>query len=238
MTVKNEQPAPLPDECFISSALQNVVCAGERNTNRRAAGEDPVKRNQILEGARVVFSRTGFDAANMNDITREAGVSKSTIYVYFSNKEELFVELIARERDALFGNLREILTSDLTAEETLRQYGTMLAGKLLSEETIKAQRAVVGIVGRMPEMSRDFYTKGYTVGQSILGTWLKERVARGEMQIDDTELAVNQFIELCMAGQYRARLFGKRADVLSPEELKRNVDSAIHIFCKAYMAGS
>ena len=53
---------------------------------RPAAGQDPVKRKQIIEGARRVFITVGFDAASMNDITREAGVSKGTIYVYFNNK--------------------------------------------------------------------------------------------------------------------------------------------------------
>src|SRR5690349_16872873 len=56
---------------------------------RPAAGQDPAKREQILEGARRVFIEMGFDAASMNDITRAAGVSKGTIYVYFANKEEL-----------------------------------------------------------------------------------------------------------------------------------------------------
>ena len=41
----------------------------------------------------------GFDAASMNDITREAGVSKGTIYVYFENKEDLFSAMIEQERD-------------------------------------------------------------------------------------------------------------------------------------------
>jgi AcrR family transcriptional regulator len=238
MTVKNQQPASQPDECLTVSLLQNLVCPADRNPNRRAAGADPAKRNKILEGARIVFSRMGFDAANMNDVTREAGVSKSTIYVYFANKEELFVELIARERDALFGNLRDILDSDLTIEETLRQYGTLLAGKVLSEETIRAQRAVLGFMGRMPDMGRDFYMKGYAEGQSLLGRWLEERVNRGEMQIADIELSVNQFVELCMAGQYRARLFGKKFGNPSPEELRHNVNSAIAMFCRIYNAKS
>ena len=47
----------------------------------------------------------GFDAASMNDITREAGVSKGTIYVYFANKEELFEALIEEERRAIFNDL-------------------------------------------------------------------------------------------------------------------------------------
>ena len=65
---------------------------------RPAAGQDPAKRQQIIEGARRVFIDMGFDAASMNDITREAGVSKGTIYVYFANKEELFEALIEEER--------------------------------------------------------------------------------------------------------------------------------------------
>ena len=50
-------------------------------TGRRVAGEDPAKREQILDGAKRVFMEQGFEAASMNDITRAAGVSKVTIYV-------------------------------------------------------------------------------------------------------------------------------------------------------------
>ena len=76
---------------------------------RPAAGQDPAKRQQIIEGARRVFIDMGFDAASMNDITREAGVSKGTIYVYFANKEELFEALIEEERCAIFNDLYEAL---------------------------------------------------------------------------------------------------------------------------------
>ena len=76
---------------------------------RPAAGQDPAKREQIMEGARHVFMDKGFDAASMNDITREAGVSKGTIYVYFANKEELFEALVEEERCKIFQNLYETL---------------------------------------------------------------------------------------------------------------------------------
>ncbi len=73
------------EECELLESLRR---------GRPAAGQDPVKRAQIIEGARRVFIDKGFEAASMNDITREAGVSKGTIYVYFANKEELFEALI------------------------------------------------------------------------------------------------------------------------------------------------
>ena len=48
---------------------------------RSGAGQDPRKRQQILDGARKLFLAEGFDAASMGDIARSAGVSKGTLYV-------------------------------------------------------------------------------------------------------------------------------------------------------------
>ncbi len=84
---------------------QTAVSAAPRRKGKVAAGQDPAKRAQILDGAREVFARLGFDAASMNDITREAGVSKSTIYVYFASKEDLFEALVAETRERLFAEV-------------------------------------------------------------------------------------------------------------------------------------
>lgn len=76
------------------------------------------KRRQIMDGARSAFLASGFDGASMNDIAREAGVSKGTLYAYFGSKEELFEAIIqaeysqAAERLCAFkrgGEVREML---------------------------------------------------------------------------------------------------------------------------------
>src|SRR5690606_41476277 len=83
------------------------------------------RSRQILEGAQSVFLRMGFDAASMNDITREAGVSKGTIYVYFNSKEDLFVALCEHYRHTMFSELIDTLdrseehTSELQSRENL-----------------------------------------------------------------------------------------------------------------------
>ena len=207
----------------------------DRKTNRKIAGEDPAKRDQILDGARKVFTRMGFDGASMSDITREAGVSKGTIYVYFKNKEDLFLALIARQRDAFFGDLRQLLDEGMPVRETLLLYGEILTTTLLSSDAIRAQRAIIGTVGRMPDMGVDFYNNGPRVGHGLLGQWLQAKVDLGLLKIPDIELASNQFIELCLAGQLRARLFGAITADPSPETVRNTVGLAVEVFCKAYM---
>src|SRR5277367_2839243 len=61
------------------------------------AAEDSAKRRQIVQGARAIFLAQGFDAASMSDIARSAGVSKGTLYVYFTNKEQLFEAIVMEE---------------------------------------------------------------------------------------------------------------------------------------------
>ena len=127
---------------------------------RPAAGQDPVKRAQIIEGARRVFIDKGFEAASMNDITREAGVSKGTIYVYFANKEELFEALIEEERGTIFKNMYDMLDRADDLRQTLVKFGKVLSMKITSARVIQAQRTVIGASDRIPDMGARFYERG------------------------------------------------------------------------------
>ena len=139
---------------------------------RLAAGQDPAKRKQIIDGARRVFIDMGFDAASMNDITREAGVSKGTIYVYFANKEELFEALIECERQTIFANLYDALEFEGDIREVLIRYGIALALKITFPTVLKAQRTVISICERMPELGVRFYERGPKRGHDKLAEYL------------------------------------------------------------------
>jgi AcrR family transcriptional regulator len=55
------------------------------------------RRDEILEAARGRFRRFGYSKTTMEEIAADAGISKGTIYIYFQNKEDIFIELIKRE---------------------------------------------------------------------------------------------------------------------------------------------
>ena len=52
---------------------------------------------QVLEGARTIFLRDGFEGASVDDIAREAAVSKATLYSYFPDKRVMFMEVFRNE---------------------------------------------------------------------------------------------------------------------------------------------
>lgn len=79
-------------------------------------------REQIIDSAKVIFSRFGFRKTTMNDIARSLHRAKSSIYYYFGSKEEIFEEVIRREYTYLKECLRDALAAEDTPQGKLRAY--------------------------------------------------------------------------------------------------------------------
>jgi AcrR family transcriptional regulator len=56
----------------------------------------PDRRAQILDVALRLFARQGFHDANIDDICREAGIARGTLYQYFENKDSVMLEVMNR----------------------------------------------------------------------------------------------------------------------------------------------
>lgn len=203
---------------------------------RLAAGQDQTKRDQILSGAHRVFTRMGFDAASMNDITREAQVSKGTIYVYFSSKEELFEALIERERGVLFAGIEAALEVPGQTAEKLRALAEAIIRVLCSDTVIRAHRIVIGVSERMPDLGLRFFDRGATRTTRLLAGFLQTEADRGLLIVPDTAFAAAQFVELSIAGLFRRRLFGQMAEEPSASDIARNADATVAMFLKFYAA--
>ncbi|MBK5958041.1 hypothetical protein CCR97_07425 [Rhodoplanes elegans] len=201
---------------------------------RAPAGTDPAKRRQILEGAARVFSAMGFDAASMNDIAREAGVSKGTLYVYFEHKEELFCALIADQRHKHLAELKALIDDGPDVRATLTRWATAYVTLLTTDWAVRVQRVVLGVTERMPEIGRGFFTEGPGCGISILSTYFDRMTARGLLAIDDTTLASWQFSELVHASLLRPLLYRWHDGPPSAEEIARVVGHAVEMFFAYY----
>jgi TetR/AcrR family transcriptional regulator of autoinduction and epiphytic fitness len=208
--------------------------AEEAPQRRHAPGEDPAKRAQILAGAGRVIGRMGYDAASVNDIAREAGVSKGTIYAYFDDKLDLFEALMDEARDRLFEAVGSELELPGPVEERLYHYGKALARTLCCDHVVRAHRVTIGVTERMPDLGQRFYERGAVRGGRILGDFLRARIAAGELEIPDLSLATAQFVELCLAGIFRRRLLADLPHPPSEEDLHRTVHGAVDLFLCRY----
>jgi AcrR family transcriptional regulator len=198
------------------------------STEAAPDAQDSAKRRQILDGARLVFLRDGYDGASMSDVAREAGVSKGTLYVYFPSKEALFEAQIRDGRARQAEHLAK-LTAEGAPEETLRRYGVSLLTALASPESVAQVRAVLGVTGKFPQFGRAFYEAGVGHGVGRLAAYLEAETARGRLRVAQPQLAAVDFLEGCKAGAFARLLFGV-VDALSADEIEANVARAVSTF--------
>ncbi|MGD9510497.1 MAG: TetR/AcrR family transcriptional regulator [Geminicoccaceae bacterium] len=208
----------------------------DRPTGEIGPDETPAadhKRRQILDGARQVFLADGFDGASMGSIARAAGVSKGTLYSYFENKEGLFERLIQEERSSLAEALFRLDADDPDTRAVLRRLGRSFLAMLIRPEHIASVRMVIGAADKLPRLGQAFYDAGPCQGVARLAAYLDRQVAADRLSIPDTEVAAQQFLDLCSGPVMKRMLF---AVTPAPDQAmaEQQVERALAMFYSAY----
>lgn len=157
------------------------------------------KYDQVLEGAREVFMSDGFSGASVDSIAKRAGVSKATLYSYFPDKRLLFVEVASHECRRQAAEAVEHLDFTLPPREVLTRAGSALMDFMLSETGQQVFRISIAECERFPEIGRAFWENGPGMLENLLTRYFDLAIERGELVIDDKQLAAHQFAELCKA---------------------------------------
>lgn len=193
------------------------------------------KARQIMDGARQAFMELGYEATSVDEIARRAGVSKGTLYSYFADKETMFAAFVHEVCQEQASRTFTIDPNVDDLRETLLTVARGFVSFLVSPFALRVFRVVVAEAERFPSMAQTFYESGPELGTSRLSEFLEARVAAGDLDIADIDLAAQQFIELCKADLFYKRMLAIRARVRG-EEIDRIAAGAVDMFLRAYAA--
>lgn len=192
------------------------------------------KFNQVREGAKRIFLRDGYEGASVDDISREAGVSKATLYSYFPDKRLMFQAVIEAEiesrRIAVF-DLEDHVPAHLAVPRLTREVSRILA----SETEAALYRLIIAEAARFPQLARDFEALRAEMLRTPLQAYLDGFVRRGELEIADTTLAAEQLIRLAGAQVHDGRLLGAKG--IDDTAVLRAGDGAAEMFLRAFAPG-
>jgi len=187
------------------------------------------KYDQVLLGAREVFFRDGFEGASVDDIAKAAKVSKATLYSYFRDKRYLFLEIAMDECRAQAQTAEHEIDFSAPARQVLTEAADRLTAFLLSDLGVRIFRLCVAESERFPEIGQAFYETGPRTGRHILIAYMQGAIARGELVVDDLELAAEQFGELCKADIFSRLVFGV-VNTFTEAERQRVINGAVDLF--------
>jgi TetR/AcrR family fatty acid metabolism transcriptional regulator len=99
---------------------RSVISGQERKVVSNRGPDRQARRQAILQAARQVFARKGFEPATLEAVAREAGLAKGTLYLYFKNKEDLYYHTVLHLLDSLQSNMQARVEQSAGALQKLR----------------------------------------------------------------------------------------------------------------------
>jgi len=192
------------------------------------------KIGQILTAARDLFLESGYGNTSMDAVAKHAGVSKSTLYAHFENKEQLFGAVVGMARHRLQDALTSVSTTDeRDIAKMLSQIGTQFMRYVTEPVSLTIFRVVIGEIHKFPELGREMYQSGNLIIVRLVADFFREWTDAGLLSVDDTMLAARQFLTLVKSDlQFRCLM-----DVDQPAtetDIKRTVDAAVAMFLSYY----
>jgi AcrR family transcriptional regulator len=170
------------------------------------------RREAILRAALEEFSAHGFEAARLEDVARRAGIAKGTIYLYFSDKEALFQELVRSEMLPVVGTLEQAAHLDAPIRTIAEQFIELFVREVVETHRKDVMRLVLSEGTRFPKLAEFYYREVLARALVAVRGLMQRAVARGEISGD----ALLRFPQLIAAPAVVAILWRALFDRFEP----------------------
>jgi TetR/AcrR family transcriptional regulator, mexJK operon transcriptional repressor len=193
--------------------------------------KDLEKRAAILEAAKRLFPKHGFEGTSMDAIATEAGVSKLTVYSHFKDKDTLFHDTVAAK--CAEGMPHEIF--DFVKGAPVRAQLHAIAHKffelIVSPEAMSLHRLMTA--QPEPKLGKLFWEAGPRKTQAELARFLRAEIEAGVLDIPDPDRAASMFMSL-LKGEPFARLSYMCCPHFGEADIEAHIDAVVDFFLRAY----
>lgn len=175
----------------------------------------PQLRDKVLDAADRLLGRLGYRKTTMDDLAREAGIGRRTIYLYFSSKEEVFFASIDRVVERMLEELRRISVAREPAPARLERM--LIARVLLRLDSVRDYyQSLDEMLGALRAGYLERRERWFADEARVLAEVIASGVASGELETDDPEQAARTLVlatNSLLPWSLSARQLGSRKEV-------------------------
>ncbi len=149
-------------------------------TRRRRKAERP---QEILEAAFHQFSRNGYAMTTLDQIAERAGVTKGTIYVYFENKEHLFISMVRELMKATLDTVQDMFErhEGSTADLLRAQFSFIYEHIVEDRRRREVVRMLIAEASRFPALADRYHEEIHRPCMELLKRTIRRGMDRGEI---------------------------------------------------------
>jgi TetR/AcrR family transcriptional repressor of mexJK operon len=190
----------------------------------------------ILDTARQMFLERGYDATSLDDVAAASGVSKTTVYNNFEDKEGLFsaVVLSVTERaEQIISELGATLSGDEPVAARLTAVARALAYGVLNPAVVQLRRLAISEALRFPDIVTAYWDRAPGRTLALLTDSFAQMAAQGELDTEDPAAAAALFA-YAVLGLYQDQALLQPSRPVTRADLDGHVGSVVAAFLRAY----
>ncbi|MFZ1468725.1 MAG: TetR/AcrR family transcriptional regulator [Paracoccaceae bacterium] len=189
------------------------------------------RERRILDAALKVFAQSGYSGASMDAVASEAGLSKPTLYQYFTSKEALFQAMMLGKRDRMRTAFDQPSGQGMVRD--LYDFAWDYADTVMRPDMLAIARLIIGEVQRFPEIGQVYQASGPDMLLRVIMDYLRARRDDGKLAFDDAELAAQDLWGLILSAPRTQALYRPDAQP-TRHQLARYIDNGLAVFLRAY----
>lgn len=201
----------------------------------RPTAEESLELDERIKASALDhFLQHGFDAATMDNIARDAGITKRTLYARYSDKDTLFQQVLSwalvQWREVNLDVERE---PGMSLKDELLRVAELMLQRELNLKVVQLGRIATSQIERIQTLQSPALSMGWSPRMQAVISILKHHAEQGTVVIPDAEMAAELFISLVVGIPTRLAAFGVFRDA---EFEQRRLEEAVRIFLQGIEA--
>ena len=174
-------------------------------------------RQKLVDVARQLFAKNGFENTTMNDIALLSGKGRRTLYTYFKSKEDVYYAVIESELERLSDKMDEVATRRIRPQEKIIEliytHLNMIKETVMRNGNLRA--AFFRNIWMVEKVRKNFDEDEIELFRKVYA----EGKAYGEFDIENVEL-VADITHYCIKGLEVPYIYGRLGHGMTPEMSK------------------
>ncbi|GAA4024015.1 TetR/AcrR family transcriptional regulator [Actimicrobium antarcticum] len=156
-----------------------------KNTPRWARRKE-ARPQELLDAALDLFVERGFAATRLDDVAKQAGVSKGTLYLYYSSKEDLFKAVVRENIIPLLGEA-ELIVNDYagTSAALLRDIVLGWWARIGETRLSGITKLIMAEAGNFPDLAAFYHEEVIQRGNAMIARVIGRGIDSGEFSVRD-----------------------------------------------------
>lgn len=195
------------------------------------------KHQAILDAAMQVFLNKGYAGTSMDEVAACAEVGKQTVYKHFSDKRQLFTDIVLSTTDQIDRLVRLVAESLDTSNEVQRDLSALarrFLTTLMQPRMLRLRRLVISSAAEFPELGSAWYERGFGRALETLASSFTSLHSRGLLNVPEPQRAAEYFVGMLLWIPLNKAMFTGDEAAYTEVELHHRADLAVSTFLRLH----